>query len=152
MDPNDNAKGGGERCAESGNEIEAANSANEDNRLISILLNQATDILRLLRCCHCIEGDSYRGYRVTNPETFADVLKKSDALVNYFDLFVQKQKSDKITEVKTIGRYSQPRMKKYYGHLCFATGLLNMIVTECKWKKYQQKSQQKDKLMLWSWK
>ena len=139
MDPNEDAKGGGEGCAESGNEIKVANSMNEDNRLISVLLNQATDILRLLGCGHCIEGDSHHGYRVTNPETFPNVLKKSDALVNYFDSFVLKQESDKITEIKLIGSHSQPQLKKYYGHLCFATGLLNGIVTEYKWKKMPTK-------------
>ena len=140
MDPtdtNDDAGSGEEH--ESGNEIEAQDITNKNKRLISILLNQATDILRLFRCGTCIEGDSYHGYTITDPETFADALKKSEALVNYFNSFILKQKSDKITEVTTIGRYPQPRMKKYYGHLCFAVGLLNTIATECKWKKIPTK-------------
>ena len=104
--------------------------ANEKNGLITILLSQAVETLRDI--CNGIEGDSLRGYKVTDPDTFMNLLKKSRALVDYVDLFVLESESDKVVQVQFLNDCSE--LKRYYGHLCYATGILNTIVTECKWK------------------
>ena len=42
--------------------------------------------------------------------------------------------SDKIVQVRPIGEYNCSELKRYYGHLRYAAGVLNTIVTECRWK------------------
>ncbi len=117
--------------------------ANEKNGLITILLSQAVEILRDL--CNGIEGDN-RGYKVTDPDTFMNLIKKSMALVDYVDLFVLESESDKVVQVQFLGDYNCTNLKRYYGHLCYATGILNTIVTECRWKTIPAKITKKNEV------
>ena len=112
-------------------ELEISRAAKEKNGLITLLLSQAVETLRGI--CNGIEGDM-RGYKVTDPSTFMNLLKKSRALVDYVDHFVLESDSDKIVQVRLIGEYNCCELKRYYGHLRYATGILNTIVTECRWK------------------
>ena len=77
-------------------ELEISRAAKEKNGLITLLLSQAVETLRGI--CNGIEGDM-RGYKVTDPSTFMNLLKKSRALVDYVDHFVLESDSDKIVQV-----------------------------------------------------
>ena len=74
-------------------------AAKGKNGLITIVLSQA--VQTLCGICNGIEGDM-RGYKVTDPSTFMNLLKKSRALVDYVDLFLLESDSDKIVQVRLI--------------------------------------------------
>ena len=70
------------------------------------------------------------------------MLAKSRALVAYVDVFVLEDEADKVTYVRAQSDYDKKRgddRNDYYDYLCYATGLLNTILTECKWKKMPKK-------------
>ena len=54
-------------------ELEITRAAKEKNGLITIVLSQAVQTLRGI--CNGIEGDM-RGYKVTDPSTFMNLLQK----------------------------------------------------------------------------
>ena len=57
-------------------------------------------------------------------------------------MFVLEDKADKVTYVRAQSYYDKKRgddRNDYYDYLCYATGLLNTILTECKWKKLPKK-------------
>ena len=105
-------------------------------------MNQAIGILYDLKFEKCIKGNQNEGYDNTDPDLFAQLLAKSRVLVAYVDAFVLEHKADKFNDVRALEDYDKKRgddRNDYYYCLCYATGLLNTILTECKWKKMPSK-------------
>lgn len=119
----------------------------DSEKLVSIILNQAVDILLMFGSGEIIDGDSLHGYSIEDPSGLADLLVKSRSLVSYVDSFVLRNKADKITEVKCIGQYHQSKLERFYGHLCYASGLLDTITSECNWKKMPQRITKKSEVV-----
>ena len=118
----DNDDGGDKKIAKE-------NDCSSDQILVSLLLKQSVDILSELSFGDVVDYCDDKVI-VKDSMRFSCLLEKSKALVNYTDAFVLRSESDKIAHVRLIGEYDKMSMEKYYGHLCFATGLLNTIVTE----------------------
>ena len=123
--------------------ITALNKENYKQKLGDILLNQAIEILRELKFNkRCIKGNSNEGYKIINPRILEQLLTKAQALVAYVDAFVLEDANDKVEYVKLLGDYEEKRgndRNDYYDYLCYATGLFNTILTECKWRKFPNK-------------
>ncbi len=103
----------------------------DKEQLVSTILNQAVDILQKFGN---IISVNLHNISIKDPSGFMDLSTKARALVAYVDSFVLEKEEDKITEVICIGEYEQPYLEKYYGHMRYATGLLNTVVTLCRWK------------------
>ena len=95
--------------------------------LIAVLLKQASGIFGKLRHGGVLEGGYNDGYKVVNSEEFAELIRKSKALVNYTDCFVLNDPSDKMTEIDVIDEEIQ-YMDPYHA-LCYVTGILDTIVS-----------------------
>ena len=91
----------------------------------------------MLKRSDIVERESLRCYKVVSPDAFTKLLKKSQALVDYVDSFVLKKDSDKIGDVEMVGQYDMNKMD-LYGCLCYATGMLQTLVTALPKKKVPQ--------------
>ena len=105
--------------------------------LIAVLLKQASGIFGKLRHGGVLEGDYNDGYKVVNSEEFAELIRKSKALVNYTDCFVLNDPSDKMTEIYRIDEQIQ-YMDPYHA-LCYVTGILDTIVSTLPKRKIPEK-------------
>ena len=88
--------------------------------LIATCLEQAGQICVELQGNAVIQSEGLKCYNMINQDAFAELLKKSQALINYINTFIFKNESHKISDVDRVGQYNMEKMDMYE-QICYVT-------------------------------
>lgn len=134
------------RALDFGNDLKPDNTSQQAGRREhkeeihhSILLNQAINLLKDIRGFVALVFNEYdeKSFKVRRPNELIQLLGKSDLFIKYVDHFVLRSPSDKMSEICYLMDISE--FENSYGHLRYATGLLNTVIERLPKKKMPPK-------------